>query len=344
MLILKNSLSTDDGFLDVGWMSEKMDLSEFDLDSLIGSYSSEESPSSPNSLLTSFDSPMEMNLESLDTNIPALHDSRELGLFVPSIHSLPLECPAPRAAEAKKTEETLHQEVILKSEPPSPVPSPPSPVFTLELASDIDLPETKKVAASLAATIIPDPSSIQTTSPIVLSVPSSAHFVMVLTNKNEPPLVSLPDQSIKSSPPSSDSESDSGIESIGSSPIHLHSPPPDSSPSAGSSRTKPYSKQEPKVASSPAVKTLKVKSTSGAPRVVEKKLKKMEQNKTAATRYRQKKRFEQELLSTELQGLEKRNRELTEKADSINREIQYLKDLMEEVRKHRRGKTSPVVQ
>lgn len=327
-------------------MSEEMDQSEFDLASLISPYSSEESPSSPNSLLTSFDSPMEMDLDSLDTNIPALHDSLELGLPLPSIHSLPLERPAPGAAESKKTEETPHQEVILKSEAPSPAssPSPPLPSFTLEFASEVDLPETKKVAASLAAAIIPDPSSIQTTSPIVLSVPSSGHFVVVLTNKNEPHLVSLPDQSIKSSPPSSDSESDSGIESMDSSPTHLHSPPPNSSPSAGSSRTKPYSKPEPNAASSPAVKTPKVKSTSGAPRVVEKKLKKMEQNKTAATRYRQKKRFEQELLSTELQGLEKRNHELTEKADSINREIQYLKDLMEEVRKHRRGKTSPVVQ
>lgn len=79
---------------------------------------------------------------------------------------------------------------------------------------------------------------------------------------------------------------------------------------------------------------------SGAPKVVEKKLKKMEQNKTAATRYRQKKRVEQEQLSTELQDLEQRNRELAEKAESISREIQYLKDLMEEVRKHRRGKSS----
>lgn len=329
-------------------MSEKFDLSEFDLDSLISSPSSEESPSSPNGLLTSFDSPMEMDLASLDKNIPTLRDSLELGLSLPGVRSLPLQHPAPGAAEAEKTEETPHQEVILKSEPsspaPSPSPSPPSPAFTLELASEVDLSETKKVAASLAATIIADPSSIQTTSPIVLSVPSSGHIVVVLTNKNEPPLVSLPDQSIKSPPPSSDSESDSGIESIDSSPIRLHSPPPNSSPSAGSSRTKPYSKPEPNAASPPAAKSPKVKSTSGAPRVVEKKLKKMEQNKTAATRYRQKKRFEQELLSTELQGLEKKNRELTEKAESINREIQYLKDLMDEVRKHRRGKTSPVVQ
>ena len=80
---------------------------------------------------------------------------------------------------------------------------------------------------------------------------------------------------------------------------------------------------------------------SGTPKVVEKKLKKMEQNKTAATRYRQKKRVEQDLLKTECDELEKRNHELMEKAESISREIQYLKDLMEEVRK-RRSKTDSV--
>ncbi|TMS23727.1 Cyclic AMP-dependent transcription factor ATF-4 [Larimichthys crocea] len=114
-------------------------------------------------------------------------------------------------------------------------------------------------------------------------------------------------------------------------------PPP--LPQLDPPRTKPYTKPEPTTASS--AKTPKVKSVSGAPKV-EKKMKKMEQNKTAATRYRQKKRVEQELLSTELEGLEKRNHELAEKAESISREIQYLKDLMEEVRKHRRGKTSSV--
>jgi len=70
----------------------------------------------------------------------------------------------------------------------------------------------------------------------------------------------------------------------------------------------------------------------------------MEQNKTAATRYRQKKRVEQEVLLTECTELEKKNDVLRDKAESISREIQYLKDLMEEVRnaKHRRSKTSTV--
>lgn len=343
ILMNKSSLSADDAFAGMDWMSEKIDLSEFDLDSLIGSCSSDESPSSPEDLLASLDSHMDLDLDSFDTAIPAPHDSLELGLSLPNIPSLPLELPLPEAAE--KTEVAPDEEVVMKSEPPSPAPSPspPSPAYPLELGSEVDVLDAEKTATSPIATVIPDPcGSIQTTSPIVLSLPTSGHIVVVLTNKDDPPLVSLPDLSIKISPPSSDCDSDSGIESVASSPAHLPSPSPTPSPTAGSSRTKPYSKQEPTDASSSSAKTARVKSVSGAPKVVEKKMKKMEQNKTAATRYRQKKRVEQELLGTELEGLEKRNHELTEKAESISREIQYLKDLMEEVRKHRRGKTSSV--
>ncbi|XP_010737375.2 cyclic AMP-dependent transcription factor ATF-4 isoform X2 [Larimichthys crocea] len=332
----------DDAFAGMDWMSEKIDLSEFDLDSLIGSCSSDESPSSPEDLLASLDSHMDLDLDSFDTTIPAPHDSLELGLSLSSTLPLPLELPLPGAADAKKTELAPDQEIVMKSEPPSPAPSPspPSPAYTLELGSEVDVLDAEKIATALTASIIPDLSgSIKTTNPIVLSLPTSGHIVVVLTNKDEPSLVSLPDESIQVSPPSSDCDSDSGIESVVSSPSRLHSPSPASSPTAGSSRTKPYTKPEPTTASS--AKTPKVKSVSGAPKV-EKKMKKMEQNKTAATRYRQKKRVEQELLSTELEGLEKRNHELAEKAESISREIQYLKDLMEEVRKHRRGKTSSV--
>uniref|UniRef100_A0A8C5XYT4 Cyclic AMP-dependent transcription factor ATF-4 n=1 Tax=Microcebus murinus TaxID=30608 RepID=A0A8C5XYT4_MICMU len=66
-----------------------------------------------------------------------------------------------------------------------------------------------------------------------------------------------------------------------------------------------------------------------------KKLKKMEQNKTAATRYHQKKRAEQEALAGQCKELEKKNEALKEK------EIQYLQDLIEEVRKARRKKRVP---
>ncbi|KAH0616873.1 hypothetical protein JD844_028316 [Phrynosoma platyrhinos] len=88
-------------------------------------------------------------------------------------------------------------------------------------------------------------------------------------------------------------------------------------------RPKPYDHPAEKVTS------LKIK----AEKRVDKKLKKMEQNKTAATRYRQKKRAEQEALSGECRELEQKNEALRERADSLSKEIQYLKDLIEEVRK-----------
>ncbi|XP_052524622.1 cyclic AMP-dependent transcription factor ATF-4 [Tympanuchus pallidicinctus] len=91
----------------------------------------------------------------------------------------------------------------------------------------------------------------------------------------------------------------------------------------GSVRSKPYDHPAEKVVSS------KVKGE----KKIDKKLKKMEQNKTAATRYRQKKRAEQEALSGECRDLEQKNQALKEKADSLSKEIQYLKDLIEEVRK-----------
>lgn len=324
-------------------MTEKIDLSEFDLESLIGSCSSDDSPSSPEDLLASLDSHMDLDLDSFDTTIPATHDSLGLGLSLPSIPSLPLELPVPVAAEAKKTEVAPDQEVVMKSEPPSPAPtlSPPTPAYTLELGSEVDVLDAEKTATALTATIISDPcGSIQATSPIVLTLPTAGHLLVVLTNKEEPSVISLPESSIKTSPLSSDCDSDSGIESVASSPPRLTSSPTPSS-TAGSSRTKPYSKPEPTTSPSPSAKASKVKSVAGTTKVVEKKLKKMEQNKTAATRYRQKKRVEQELLQTECDELEKKNHELAEKAESISREIQYLKDLMEEVRK-RRGKTSSV--
>uniref|UniRef100_A0A3Q3BRT2 Cyclic AMP-dependent transcription factor ATF-4 n=1 Tax=Haplochromis burtoni TaxID=8153 RepID=A0A3Q3BRT2_HAPBU len=258
----------DDAFAGMDWMSEKIDLSEFDLESFIGSCSSDESPSSPEDLLASLDSSMDLDLDPFNTNIPVPHSSLELSLPLPDIPSPPLELPLP----------------------------------------------------TTSLTIIPDPSGSVQSTPIVLSIPTSGHFVVVLSNKED------------------ECDSDSGIESAIGSPVRLPSPLPTPPPAAGSSRTKPYSKSE----ASTSPKTSKVKSVSGAPRGVEKKLKKMEQNKTAATRYRQKKRVEQEELHKECEELEKKNHELAEKAESISREIQYLKDLMEEVRKHRRVKTNSV--
>nr|XP_020454327.1 uncharacterized protein LOC109959381 [Monopterus albus] len=67
----------------------------------------------------------------------------------------------------------------------------------------------------------------------------------------------------------------------------------------------------------------------------ERKQKKRDQNKTAAHRYRQRKRAELDSLEEQLHRLEGRNRELRDKAESVEREIQYVKDLLIEVYKAR---------
>uniref|UniRef100_A0A8C8YNW8 Cyclic AMP-dependent transcription factor ATF-4 n=1 Tax=Prolemur simus TaxID=1328070 RepID=A0A8C8YNW8_PROSS len=137
------------------------------------------------------------------------------------------------------------------------------------------------------------------------------------------------------------SDNDSGVcmspESYLGSPQHSPSTAsgsPNSLPSpgvlCGSARPKPYNRPGEKMV------VAKVKGEK-----LDKKLKKMEQNKTAATRYRQKKRAEQEALAGECKELEKKNESLKEKADALAKEIQYLKDLIEEVRKARGKKGYP---
>ena len=70
---------------------------------------------------------------------------------------------------------------------------------------------------------------------------------------------------------------------------------------------------------------------------LEKKLRKKEQNKTAALRYRQRKREEQEKLDVRQEKLQAENKQLLGQVDSLEREIMYLRGLMEEVRKRRTG-------
>lgn len=303
-------------------MTEKIDLNDFDLDSLIGSYESDESPSSPEELLASLESHMDLDMDPLpfpDTSSPP--DDLALSPPLSGDPVPPVIIPLPEP-EVAIVPEPAALEIEIKSEPSSPAPSPLPSTFTLELGSEVDVSELEKMVAPVVATAAPD--ALQASS-IVLSL-SPSHIVVVLASPKEE----------RSPPPSSceeQSDSDSGIGSDEGSP-----PRPAPSPrTGGSSRTKPYSKPDPDATDSPV--SSKVKTVSGSPKVVEKKLKKMEQNKTAATRYRQKKRVEQDLLNSECADLEKRNRELADKADSISREIQYLKDLLEEVRSAKNRKT-----
>ena len=71
-------------------------------------------------------------------------------------------------------------------------------------------------------------------------------------------------------------------------------------------------------------------SFPGSP-LVEKKRRKKEQNKTAALRYRQKKRSEQGVVFNECEELERRNIELKSKVSEMTREVNYLKGLIDEI-------------
>jgi len=63
----------------------------------------------------------------------------------------------------------------------------------------------------------------------------------------------------------------------------------------------------------------------------ERKQRKKQQNKDAATRYRQKKKAEANGVDDECSQLEARNTELHTSVDTMTKEIQYLKDLLAEV-------------
>jgi len=66
-------------------------------------------------------------------------------------------------------------------------------------------------------------------------------------------------------------------------------------------------------------------------KVEDRKMRKKEQNKTAATRYRIKKKVELEILLDEAAVLEEHNVKLQRRHDELANEVRYLKKLMKEV-------------
>ena len=77
--------------------------------------------------------------------------------------------------------------------------------------------------------------------------------------------------------------------------------------------------------------SLCVYSGHSLPPVIERRLRKKMQNKTAASRYREKKRSEQDVAMNEFAELEHRNIELKARVEQINQEVIYLKSLLEEL-------------
>ncbi|XP_003964479.1 activating transcription factor 4b [Takifugu rubripes] len=312
-------VALDDGkeemLSDLDWMAERV---EFDLESLIGSRSTtDEAPSSPDDLLASLDCPMELDslsLPSPSTPMPTCPPSASS----PNIHTLTPTLPAPTSEPSVITvedpESYIEDQVVLspppcvpepqeeleiRSEPASPDPSPPvldspsSPACTLDLGSEVDVSECE--VGPVVSSAVP---SVQR---VVLSL-SPTRLVFVLAPKKEvtlsAPAVTSPAEVIRVCAPQKPC------------------------------RSRPYPEPTacPPSPSGSGVKVRKTAKSKG------KKQKKMEQNKTAATRYRQKKKLEKEDLLEEYTILERKNVELKEKAESMAREIKYLKELMEEVR------------
>lgn len=272
----------EDAFSGMDWMAETMDLNDFDLDSFISSCDPENSPSSPEELVSSLDSLESLPDPILDVAVPTL-DASTMPALVPEVQT----------------------ELEIKTEPPSPAPSPsphppPSPAFTLELGSEVDVSEVEK----------PVPVETPQVSRIVLSLSPTRIVLLLAPPKQEVGIIPAPSCAVALPKSGTDTSL---------------------SPKAISSRARPYftrPKSSPEMVAVPAAPG----GSKPRSRVLEKRQRKMEQNKTAATRYRLKKRAEHEVLQTECDQLEERNQELTEKCNSITKEIQYLKELMEEVR------------
>lgn len=92
--------------------------------------------------------------------------------------------------------------------------------------------------------------------------------------------------------------------------------------------------EKPEFRSKPYERPRKPGAKQGLPREViqhERKMRKKQQNKDAATRYRQKKKVEQSVVDADCDVLEAKNAKLHESVGSMSKEIQYLKDLLLEV-------------
>jgi len=130
----------------------------------------------------------------------------------------------------------------------------------------------------------------------------SALCSLLFQNQDVPVMQEVTDISQLNSPASSDSESEPSS--------------PASESNCDDVRYKPYKK----------------------PKSKEQKLRKKAQNRTAATRYRVKKKDELKLMVEEADQLEDKNKDLRGKVDGLRTEIDYLKNLMLDVIKARLAK------
>ncbi|XP_053109030.1 cyclic AMP-dependent transcription factor ATF-4 [Hemicordylus capensis] len=274
--------SQEDAFSGMDWMVEKMDLKEFDFDTLLG-IDDLEATVSPDELMATLEDTHDL----FDPPIEEIPNKETPLISEPITHSI----KSPGADQVSPLTPLLSLPLS-----PESLTSTADHSFSLELGSEVDVLEgDRKTEAHILVVMIPK-----------CEREDEAH------SDNDSGICMSP-ESYLGSPQQSPATSVSSL-SDGQSATALHE---------GSERPKPYDRPAEKVVSA------KVKGEKR----VDKKLKKMEQNKTAATRYRQKKKAEQEAISGECRELEQKNETLREKVDSLSKEIQYLKDLIEEVRK-----------
>jgi len=160
-------------------------------------------------------------------------------------------------------------------------------------------------------------SNATSTSDVSLVIPPVSSTLSTVDLNQYFSLPSSPSHSLCSSPSPSSGRESPNI-SMGSSVC--------SSPGGSS----PYDR-EAIFNTTPRVSSRSLKSTEG--RIQDKKLRKMKQNKVAAIRYRIKKKVEGDTITEECEALQKRNDELRDQADTMSREIAYLKELFADVYK-----------
>ncbi|XP_068108217.1 cyclic AMP-dependent transcription factor ATF-4 [Hyperolius riggenbachi] len=285
-----------DAFSGMDWMVEKMDLKEFDFDSLLG-MEDLESTVSPDELMATLDNSCDL-LE--DPPLPLV-----FGQFGPLPAQVFLPKNPPEADQVAPVSPNLVE---------SPVSSPDHS-FILDVGSEVDVAEEDKKSA-VYTFVLEKEETLE-----VSGMSPDLKCEKEDSSDNDSGICMSPSYLDSPQSPTSSVEYPSSVHSSPSSPV--------------SERPKPYD-----LPSKDREVLAKVKSV-GHPKV-DKKKKKMEQNKTAATRYRQKKKAEQEAISGQCRELEQKNDALSEKAESLAKEIQYLKDLLEEVRKakSKRAKSS----
>lgn len=316
-------MSTEDMLSDLDWMAKRVDLGAFDLESLIGSSSTtDESPSSPEDFLSSLDCSLELEslpLPASSTPMPTCPPASSS----PTAHTSTPIPPSTTTSEPSVTMVEDPETCIEDQDVLSPPPCVPEPQEELEIRSEpaspgptspvSDSPSSPAYTLDLGSEVDVSESElgqgVSSVSPpvqrVVLSL-SPTRLVFVLAPKRE---VVLSAPIVTSAPEV----------------IRLRAP-------QKPCRSRPYPEPTACPLPSGSGKVRQTVKSKG------KKLKKMEQNKTAATRYRQKKKLEKEGLLEEHTILERKNVELKEKVESIAREIEYLKELMEEVQQTRTKK------